>query len=105
MPDVARCWRQTNAARLAPGCLIDFLFVPNFQTTGRFRCDEDRVTHYPARTTDLGFNFLPKPKASKFEFRKFFFDLATPAIFIAFSRALRPSREQPNSIARASYDH
>src|SRR5258705_4019705 len=88
IPDVARRWRQTNATRLTPDCFIDFLFVADFQATGRFCCDEDRVTHYSARTTVLGFNFLPKPKASKFEFRKFFFDLPTQAIFIAFSRAL-----------------
>jgi hypothetical protein len=35
--------------------------------------------------------FLPKPKASKFEFRKLFFDLPTQAILIAFSRTLAPS--------------
>src|SRR6266404_3568403 len=72
IPDVARRWRQTNATRLTPDCFIDFLFVADFQATGRFCCDEDRVTHYSARTTVLGFNFLPKPKASKFEFRTLF---------------------------------
>ena len=57
-----------------------------------------------SRTTVLGFNFLPKPKASKFEFRKFFFDLPTQAIFIAFSRALAPSGKHPKSIALSSYE-
>jgi hypothetical protein len=48
IPDVARRWRETNATRLTPDCLIDFLFVADFQATGGFRCDEDRVTHFPA---------------------------------------------------------
>ena len=53
IPDIARRWRQTNATRLAPSCLIDFLFVADCQAPGRFRCHEDRVTHFPARTTVL----------------------------------------------------
>ena len=64
--DVTGRWRQANATRLAPVCLIDFLFVADFQATGRFRRHEDRITHYPARTTVLGFNLLPKSEASKF---------------------------------------
>ena len=92
IPDVARRWRQTNATRLAPCRFVDFLFVADCQATGRFRRDEDRVTHFPARTTVLGLNFLPKPNPSKFEFRKFFFDLPAQAIFIAFSRSLAPLR-------------
>jgi hypothetical protein len=65
---------------------------------------EDRVTHFPARTTVLGLNFLPKPNLSKFEFRKFFFDLPAQAIFIAFSRSLAPSGKHPKSIALSSYE-
>ena len=95
IPDVARRWRQTNATRLAPCSFVDFLFVADCQATGRFRCDEDRVTHFPARTTVLGCNFLPKPKAPKFEFPKLFFDLPAQAIFSALSRALAPSGEHP----------
>src|SRR5712672_910036 len=81
-----------------------FPFVADCQATGRFRCDEDRVTHFPTRTTVLGFNFLPKPKASKFEFRKFFFDLPAQAIFIAFSRPLAPSGKHPKPVALSSYE-
>jgi hypothetical protein len=91
IPDVARRWCQTNTSRLSPSCLIDFLFVADCQATCRLRCDEDRVTHFPAGKTVLGFNFFPKPKASKFESRKFFFDLPAQAIFIAFLRSLAPS--------------
>jgi hypothetical protein len=80
------------------------MFVADCQGSGRFRCHEDRVTHFPARTTVLGFNFLPKPKASKFEFRKFFLDLPAQAIFIAFSRALAPSGKHPKPIALSSYE-
>src|ERR1700675_321637 len=101
---VARRWRQANATRLAPRCLIDFLLVADCQATGRFRCDEDRVTHFPARTTVLGLNFLPKPNPSKFEFRKFFFDLPAQAIFIAFSRSLAPSGKHPKAAALSSYE-
>ena len=104
IPDIVRCWRRTNATRLSPSCLIDFLFVAACQLTCRFRCDEDRVAHFPARTTVLGFNFLPKPKASKFEFRKLFFDLPMQAIFSALSRALAPSGEHPKSVAFSSYE-
>jgi hypothetical protein len=104
IPDVARRWRQANATRLAPSRLIDFLLVADCQATGRFRCHEDRVTHFPARTTVLGLNFLPKPNPSKFEFRKFFFDLPAQAIFIAFSRELAPSGKHPKPIALPSYE-
>src|SRR3977135_2337025 len=104
IPDVARRRRQTSATRLTPVCFIVLLFVADFQATGRFCCDEDRVPDYSARTTVLGFNFLPKPKASKFEFRKFFFDLPTQAIFIAFSRALAPSGKHPKPVALSSYE-
>ena len=104
VPDVARRRRQTKATRLAPGCLIDFLFVADCQAPGCFRCHEDRVTHVPARTTVLGFNLLPKLNASKFEFRKFFFDLPAQTIFIAFSRALAPSGKHPKPVALSSYE-
>ena len=104
IPDVARRWRQTNATRLAPSCLIDFLFVADCQATGRFRCDEDRVTHFSARTTVLGCNFLPKPKATKFEFGEFFADLSAQAIFIAFLHELASSGKHPKSIALPSYE-
>src|SRR6202795_2851736 len=57
-----------------------------------------------SRTTVHGFNFLPKPKASKFEFRKFFFYLPAQAILIAFSRELAPSGKHPEPIALASYE-
>ena len=88
----------------APDCFIDFLFVADCQATGRFRCDEDRVTHFPARTTVLGLNFLPKPNPSKFEFRKLFFDLPAQAIFIGFSRAFASSGKHPEPIALSSYE-
>src|SRR6202051_2397508 len=80
------------------------MFVADCQPPECFRCHEDRVTHFPARTTVLGLNFLPKPKASKFEFRKFFFDLPAQAIFMAFSRALAPSWKHPQPIALSSYE-
>jgi hypothetical protein len=80
------------------------MFVADCQAPGRFRCHEDRVTHFPARTTVLGFNFLPKPKASNFEFRKFFFYLPAQAIFIAFPRALASSGKHPKPIALSSYE-
>jgi hypothetical protein len=54
--------------------------------------------------TVLGINFLPKPKASKFKFRKFFFDLPAQAIFIAFSGALAPSGKHPKPIVLSSYE-
>ena len=88
--------------RLAPSCLIDFLSVTYCQASGRFRCHEDRITHFPTRTTVLGPNFLPKSKASKFEFRKFFLDLPAQAIFIALSRPLSPSGKHPQAIALSS---
>src|SRR6266404_4026602 len=52
----------------------------------------------------LGFNFLPKPKASKFEFRKLFFDLPAQAIFIAFPLALATPGKHPSPIALSSYE-
>jgi hypothetical protein len=67
IPDVARRWRQANATRLAPSRLIDFLLVADCQATGRFRCHEDRVTHFPARTTFLAvtsFQSLRRPSLS-----------------------------------------
>jgi hypothetical protein len=91
-----------NATRLAPSCLIDFLSVADCQASGRFRCHEDRITHFPTRTTVLGLNFLPESKASKFEFRKFFLDLPAQAIFIAFSRPLATSGKHPLAIALSS---
>jgi hypothetical protein len=63
---VARRWRQANAARLAPSGLIDFLFVADREVSRRLRRHEDRVTHFPAGTMVLDFNFLPEPKASMF---------------------------------------
>jgi|SRR6266404_408906 len=53
---------------------------------------------------ELGSNFLPKPKASKFEFRKLFFDLPAQAIFIAFPLALATSGKRPSPIALSSYE-
>jgi transposase IS166 family protein/transposase IS66-like protein len=74
------------------------------KATGRVRRQKNRVTHFPARTTVPGCNFLPKRKATKFEFRKFFFDLPAQAIFIAFSRALAPSGKHPKPIALSFYE-
>jgi len=79
-------------------------FVANFQATSRFRCDEDRVTHFPTRTMILGFNFLPKPNASKLEFWKFFFDLPAQAVFIAFPRTLSAAGKHPKPVAPPSYE-
>jgi hypothetical protein len=69
----------------------------------RVRRHEDRVTHFPARTTVPCCNFLPKPKA-KFEFRKFFLDLPAQAIFISLSRAFAPSGKHPKPIALSPYE-
>jgi hypothetical protein len=104
IPDVARRWRQSNAMRLAPNCLINFVFVADCETAGRGSSHEDRVTHSPARTTVSCCNFLPKAKATKFEFRKFFFDLPAQAIFIGFSRAFASSGKHPEPIALSSYE-
>src|SRR5258708_5723942 len=52
----------------------------------------------------LGFNFLPKPNASKFEFREFFFDLPVQAIFSTFSRALAAPGKHPKAVALSSYE-
>src|ERR1700688_658237 len=89
----ARRWRQTNAARSAPDCLIDFFFVADCQATGCFCCDEDRVAHFPARTAVPGSNILPKPETSKLEFRKLFFELPAQAILGGFSRCAYARRE------------
>src|SRR6267378_8623632 len=99
MLDILMRGRYQEFWQLAPSCLIDFLSVAYCQASGHFRCHEDRITHFPTRTTVLGFNFLPKSKASKFEFRKFFLDLPAQAIFIAFSRPLAPSGKHPQAIA------
>src|SRR5258705_11128206 len=48
--------------------------------------------------------FLPKPKASKFEFRKLFFDLPAQAIFIAFPLALATPGKHPSPIPLSSYE-
>ena len=91
-----------NATRLAPCCLIDFLSVADCQASGRFRCHEDRITHFPTRTAVPGLDLLPESKPSKFEFRKFFLDLPAQAIFIAFSRPLATSGKHPQAIALSS---
>jgi hypothetical protein len=91
--------RGLRQVALSISCLSPIVRRPD-----SFRCHEDRVTHFPGRTTVLGFNFLPKLKASKLEFRKFFFDLPAQAVFIAFSRALAPSGKHPQPIAFSSYE-
>src|SRR6202035_1686589 len=91
--------RGLRQVALSISCLSPIVRRPD-----SFRCDEDRVTHFPARTTVLGLNFLPKPNPSKFEFRKFFFDFPAQAIFIAFARSLAPSGEHPTSVVLSSYE-
>ena len=36
IPDVARCGSESDAARLAPDCFVDFLLIANLQLAGRF---------------------------------------------------------------------
>src|SRR4051794_37853270 len=48
IPDIARRCRQTDAAWLAPNCLVNFMFVADCQTPGRFRRHKDRVAHFSA---------------------------------------------------------
>src|SRR3977135_3154941 len=88
---------------VAPGCFIDFLFVAYFEADSRFRCNEDGVTHFPARAPVLGSNFLPQPNTSKLEVRKLFLDLPSQAILSALSGAFSPSGKHPKLVAPVPY--
>src|SRR5262249_15616671 len=65
--DVARCRRQADAARLAPGGSVDLFLVADLQAAGNLLGHEDRIAHLTAGHAVLGLHFLPELDRTELE--------------------------------------
>jgi len=100
MPDdVSRCWRQPDAARLAPDGPIDLIFIADLQCARCLSDDEDRIAHLSTGTPILDGNLFPEADTSKSQFRKFFLDLPAQAILLGLATPLATTWKHPKTIA------
>src|ERR1700752_5242368 len=99
--NVARCRRQADTARLAPGRPVDLFLVADLQAARNLLGDEDRVAHPAARLAIPGLHFLPELDRADLELGQFLTDLAAQATTLALIFTTATARKHPEPVVLA----
>ena len=102
--DVARCWREANAARFAPDGSIDLVFVANCKISRRLACEKNCVAHLTPRALVFRLDLFPEFQRPEPQLWQFLLDLTAKAFLFSLSPSPPPSWKHPKAIAFSPHE-